>query len=83
MSDSPDVVISPSKAAARIRAAAVDAFASAGYGGTTTRDIAARLDMSPAAMYPALPLERRAAFRDQLRRSHRSVEGGRGRRQTG
>ena len=52
MSDSPDVVISPSKAAARIRAAAVDAFASAGYGGTTTRDIAARLDMSPAAMYP-------------------------------
>ncbi|GAA3141286.1 hypothetical protein GCM10020255_017940 [Rhodococcus baikonurensis] len=47
MSDSPDVVISPSKAAA----AAADAFASAGYG-TTTRDIAARLDMSPAAMYP-------------------------------
>ena len=52
MSDSPDSVISTSKAAARIRAAAVDAFADAGYGGTTTRDIAARLDMSPAAMYP-------------------------------
>ncbi|ANS30526.1 transcriptional regulator, TetR family [Rhodococcus opacus] len=52
MSESPNQVISPSKAAARIRAAAVDAFATSGYGGTTTREIAARLDMSPAAMYP-------------------------------
>ncbi|MGC0366085.1 AcrR family transcriptional regulator [Rhodococcus sp. 27YEA15] len=52
MSDSPETVISTSKAAARIRAAAVEAFASTGYGGTTTRDIAARLEMSPAAMYP-------------------------------
>ncbi|QTJ67545.1 TetR/AcrR family transcriptional regulator [Rhodococcus sp. ZPP] len=52
MSESPSQVISPSKAAARIRAAAVDAFATNGYGGTTTREIAARLDMSPAAMYP-------------------------------
>lgn len=52
MSDSPNPVISPSKAAARIRAAAVEAFASSGYGGTTTREIAARLEMSPAAMYP-------------------------------
>lgn len=52
MSDAAAVVISPSKAAARIRAAAVDAFADAGFSGTTTRDIAARLEMSPAAMYP-------------------------------
>lgn len=43
MSESPNQVISPSKAAARIRAAAVDAFATSGYGGgTTTREIAAR-----------------------------------------
>ncbi|SEL88939.1 TetR/AcrR family transcriptional regulator [Rhodococcus maanshanensis] len=45
-------VVSSSKAAARIRAAAVEAFAENGYGGTTTRDIAARLGLSPAAMYP-------------------------------
>lgn len=45
-------VISGSKAAARMREAAVEAFAENGYGGTTTRQIAARLDMSPAAMYP-------------------------------
>lgn len=52
MTESSDQVISTSKAAARIRAAAIDAFAAGGFGGTTTRDIAARLDMSPAAMYP-------------------------------
>lgn len=52
MAEASEHVISPSKAAARIRAAAIDAFAAGGYGGTTTRDIAARLDMSPAAMYP-------------------------------
>lgn len=45
-------VISGSKAAARMREAAIEAFAENGYGGTTTRQIAARLDMSPAAMYP-------------------------------
>ncbi|WP_238558965.1 TetR/AcrR family transcriptional regulator [Rhodococcus rhodnii] len=44
--------MSRSKAAARIRAAAVAEFAEHGYGGTTTRQIAARLDLSPAAMYP-------------------------------
>jgi AcrR family transcriptional regulator len=41
-----------SKAAARIRAAAVEAFAERGYHATSTREIAARLSMSPAAMYP-------------------------------
>ncbi|NLU84607.1 TetR/AcrR family transcriptional regulator [Rhodococcus sp. HNM0569] len=44
--------ISTSRAAARIRTAAIDAFAANGYGGTTTRQIAALLGMSPAAMYP-------------------------------
>jgi len=47
-----DDVISGSKAAARLREAAIEVFAENGYGGTTTRQIAARLDMSPAAMYP-------------------------------
>ncbi|MFF0815502.1 TetR/AcrR family transcriptional regulator [Rhodococcus sp. NPDC003318] len=48
----PNTVVSESKAAARIRVAAAEAFAENGYGGTTTRDIAARLGLSPAAMYP-------------------------------
>ncbi|MGW0172359.1 TetR family transcriptional regulator [Rhodococcus sp. NPDC003322] len=48
----PNTVVSSSKAAARIRVAAAEAFAENGYGGTTTRDIAARLGLSPAAMYP-------------------------------
>ena len=52
MSTPRDTVISGSKAAARLREAAIDVFAEHGYGGTTTRQIAARLDMSPAAMYP-------------------------------
>lgn len=41
-----------SKAAARIRAAAIDLFAAKGYGATTTREIAASLDLSPGAVYP-------------------------------
>lgn len=41
-----------SKAAARIRAAAIEVFAAKGYGATTTREIAASLDMSPGAVYP-------------------------------
>ncbi|WP_307846288.1 TetR/AcrR family transcriptional regulator, partial [Rhodococcus sp. CX] len=52
MATSRDDVISGSKAAARLREAAIEVFAENGYGGTTTRQIAARLDMSPAAMYP-------------------------------
>lgn len=41
-----------SAAATRIRDAAIAAFAEVGYGATSTRQIAKRLDMSPAAMYP-------------------------------
>ncbi|MBM7366704.1 TetR/AcrR family transcriptional regulator [Gordonia hydrophobica] len=41
-----------SKAAARIRAAASEIFAAKGYGSTTTREIAASLDLSPGAVYP-------------------------------
>jgi AcrR family transcriptional regulator len=41
-----------SKAAARIRLAAIELFAAKGYGATSTRDIAASLDLSPGAVYP-------------------------------
>lgn len=41
-----------SRAAARIRAAAIEVFAAKGYGASTTREIAASLDMSPGAVYP-------------------------------
>jgi AcrR family transcriptional regulator len=44
--------VSTSRAAARIRAAAVELFASKGYGATTTREIAAHLGLSPGAVYP-------------------------------
>ncbi|UYP18769.1 TetR/AcrR family transcriptional regulator [Rhodococcus sp. Z13] len=52
MSEARDTVGGGSKAAARLRAAAIEEFAEHGYGGTTTRRIAARLGLSPAAMYP-------------------------------
>jgi AcrR family transcriptional regulator len=41
-----------SSAAERMRRAAIDAFAESGYGGTSTRQIAKRLNMSATAMYP-------------------------------
>lgn len=41
-----------SAAAERMRRAAIDAFAESGYGGTSTRQIAKRLNMSATAMYP-------------------------------
>ena len=44
--------VGTSKAAARIRRAAIDAFAAKGYGATGTRDIAASLNLSPGAVYP-------------------------------
>ena len=44
--------VGTSKAAARIRAAAIKVFASKGYGATSTREIAASVDLSPGAVYP-------------------------------
>jgi AcrR family transcriptional regulator len=41
-----------SAAAERIRRAAIASFAEQGYAGTSTREIAKRLGLSPAAMYP-------------------------------
>ena len=41
-----------SAAAERIRKAAIASFAELGYAGTSTREIAKRLGLSPAAMYP-------------------------------
>lgn len=44
--------VGTSRAAARMRAAALELFAEKGYGATSTRDIAARLGLSPGAVYP-------------------------------
>jgi AcrR family transcriptional regulator len=41
-----------SAAAERMRRAAIEAFAESGYGGSSTREIAKRLNMSATAMYP-------------------------------
>ena len=41
-----------SAAAERIRRAAIEAFAESGYGGSSTRQITKRLNMSATAMYP-------------------------------
>jgi len=62
VSVTPGSVVSRSKAAARIRAVAIEAFAKNGYGGTTTRDIAARLGLSAAAMYPHYKSEEELLF---------------------
>lgn len=44
--------VGTSKAAARIRTAAIEVFAAKGYGATSTREIAATADLSPGAVYP-------------------------------
>lgn len=44
--------VGTSKAAARIRLAAIDIFAAKGYGASTTREIAARLGLSAGGVYP-------------------------------
>lgn len=44
--------VGTSKAAARIRAAAIKMFAAKGFAATTTREIAASLGLSPGAAYP-------------------------------
>ncbi|HMS74101.1 TetR/AcrR family transcriptional regulator [Gordonia sp. (in: high G+C Gram-positive bacteria)] len=45
-------LVSDSPAATRMRRAAVEMFARDGFGGTSTRQIAKHLNLSPAAMYP-------------------------------
>jgi AcrR family transcriptional regulator len=44
--------VGTSKAAARARAAAAHVFAAKGYGATTTREIAAHMQLSAGALYP-------------------------------
>jgi AcrR family transcriptional regulator len=44
--------VADSAAAERMRRAAIEAFAESGYGGSSTRQIANRLNMSATAMYP-------------------------------
>ena len=44
--------VGTSKAAARIRGAAVEMFAERGYGTTSLRDITSKLGLSPGAVYP-------------------------------
>ncbi|GAA2812685.1 TetR/AcrR family transcriptional regulator [Kribbella solani] len=49
-------------AARRLLTGAIDAFAERGYQATTTRDIAARAGMSPAALYVHYPSKERLLF---------------------
>lgn len=44
--------VKTSRAARRLRGGAVEAFSELGFHGTTTREIASRLEMSAAAIYP-------------------------------
>lgn len=56
----------------RLLDAAVDAFATSGFAGTTTRDIAARAGMSPAAVYVHHATKEDLLF-EISRRGHRSA----------
>jgi AcrR family transcriptional regulator len=66
-----------SSAAERMRRAAIEVFAESGYGGSSTREIAARLNMSATAIYPhyaskeellyAIALEGHSSLLDALR----------------
>ena len=53
-------------AARRLLTGAVDAFAERGYQATTTRDIASRAGMSPAALYVHYPSKERLLFEISL-----------------
>ncbi|WP_344232557.1 TetR/AcrR family transcriptional regulator [Kribbella hippodromi] len=53
-------------AARRLLTGAIDAFAERGYQATTTRDIAARAGMSPAALYVHYPSKERLLFEISL-----------------
>ncbi|GAA2087826.1 TetR/AcrR family transcriptional regulator [Aeromicrobium tamlense] len=56
----------------RLLAAAVEAFATSGFAGTTTRDIASRAGMSPAAVYVHHATKEELLF-EISRRGHRSA----------
>ncbi|NIK61228.1 TetR/AcrR family transcriptional regulator [Kribbella shirazensis] len=53
-------------AARRLLTGAIDAFAERGYQATTTRDIASRAGMSPAALYVHYPSKERLLFEISL-----------------
>src|SRR5690349_19524093 len=53
-------------AARRLLTGAVDAFAERGFQATTTRDIASRAGMSPAALYVHYPSKERLLFEISL-----------------
>jgi AcrR family transcriptional regulator len=63
---------SGSAAAERIRQAAIASFAEQGYAGTSTREIAKRLGLSPAAMYPHFGSKEELLYAISLE-GHRSV----------
>lgn len=67
-------LLGTSKAAARIRRAAVEMFAAKGYGATGTREIAARLDLSPGAVYPHYKTKESLLFAISLEGHHRALE---------
>ncbi|KWX69254.1 TetR/AcrR family transcriptional regulator [Mycobacterium sp. NAZ190054] len=67
MTRQPATPVAPSKAAARIVAAAVVLFAEQGYGATSLRDIAASLDLSPGAVYPHYKTKESLLFAISLR----------------
>ncbi|MFI9507881.1 TetR/AcrR family transcriptional regulator [Nocardia sp. NPDC052566] len=67
-----DDAVGTSRAAARIRAAATEMFAARGYGETSMRDIAARLGLSPGAVYPHYKTKESLLFAIALE-GHRAV----------
>lgn len=70
--EDPAYEVGTSKAAARIRAAATEVFAAKGYGAASTREIAARLDLSPGAVYPHYKTKESLLFAIALE-GHRAV----------
>jgi AcrR family transcriptional regulator len=79
-----DTPAKKSPAADRIRAAAIAAFSENGYGATSTRDIARRIGLSDAALYPhydskeallyAISLEGHGAALRELRDADRATQ---------
>ena len=61
-------------AARRLLTGAIDAFAERGFQATTTRDIASRAGMSPAALYVHYPSKERLLFEISLYGHHAALE---------